>query len=172
MATSSQAFVTDLLVQKFQGLGLEIDGVPVPVYDGPEGPNEDDNYVVIMGWPGQTSASQMKWAYMGTMTRYEDYDLAVMVFSWVGGDNADASWDASDAQATARAHARYIESAIEASLLADPNLSEQNNGTPAVIWVLLQSSRLDQTPPDEESAMGRFAQYALKVQVKNVLSGV
>ena len=175
MTTSSQALVTNLLVQKFQGLNMTVNvngtATPVPVYDGPEGPNEEDNYVVVMGWPSEASATgdSMKWAYLGTATRYELYDLAIMIFSYVGGDDADASFDASDAQAAARANATSIQSAIEAACLADINLSVQNGGTQAIIWGLITSARLDQTPPEEESGMGRFAQWALKYHVYNVL---
>ena len=174
MTTSSQALVTNLLVQKFQGLDITVDiegtATPVPIYDGPQGPAEDDNYVVIMGWPSEAESSSTEaWSYLGTATRYENYDLAIMIFSFVGGDDSDASYDASDAQALARTNATTIQAAIEAACLADINLSVQNGGTAPIIWGLIREVRFDQTPPEEESEMGRFAQYALRYHVYNVL---
>ena len=176
MTTSSQALVTNLLVQKFQGLNLQATdttGQPsaVPVYDGPEGPDQEDNYVVVMGWPGASAASAdvQRWAYLGTATRYEVYDLAIMIFSWVGG-GGDTSATYPNAQSAARTNAFSVQTLIEAACLADINLSVQNGGTAPIIWGLINSVQIDQTPPDEEeSAEGRFCQIAMKYHVYNVL---
>lgn len=174
-STSTVELVIDLLVQKFQALDLTINQQPVAVYDGPEGPDNEDNYIVVMGWPaeGGSAPSQTPWAYLGDRSRYEDYDLAVMVFCYVGGDDSTATFGPEDAQAQARANARTIRAAIETALLADPNLSVQNGGIAPILWILLSQSIYAQTLPDEEQddGMGRFSQWALRCHVKNVLGG-
>lgn len=169
MATCTLPLVIDLLVQKFQGLALVIDGQPVKVYDGPEGPDEEDNFVLVMGWPGADAPCKHTWAYIGGQSRYEAGTLAVVAFSYVGGDDSTATFDASDAQATARANVAIMQSAIEQSVVDDPNLSVQNDGVAPVIWILNTDITFDQTPPDEEGEMGRYSQCAIKLETYNVL---
>lgn len=179
MATSSQPVIIDLLVAKFQGLDLTVDGQPVLVYDGIEGPDEEDNFVVVMGWPADganESGATQEPAYIGVpLTREENYDIAVVVSCFVGGDDAGGTDGAEDAQRSARINAASLESAIEAAMLADPNLSIQSGGgTPPCVWCLLQGTKLSQTPPfseDGEGAMGRFANYLMRFHVYAVLGG-
>ena len=177
MTTSSQALVTNLLVEKFQGLNLTVNvngtATPVDVYDGPEGPDNEDNFILVMGWPesgDDTSTSTERWAYLGTATRYEQYDLAIVINCFVGGDDSFAATPASgsDAQAAVRTNAESIQSAVEAACLADINLSVQNGGTAPIIYGYITGSRFSQAVPDD-GAMGRYAQYGLRYHVYNVL---
>lgn len=173
MATTTQTAVIDLLVQKFQGLSLVVGGQPVNVYDGPEGPDEEDNYIVVMGWPDDSTGAKLEWAYLGDRSRYENYSLAVCVFCYVGGDDSTASMGTEDAQATARANARTLQAALEQALLSDPNLSIQCGGIAPILWILMSNVAYSQTMPDEEEdeGMGRYAQFIIKCDVFNLLGG-
>lgn len=175
VATSSQAHVIDLLVQKFQGLALTatnpVTGLtePVPVYDGTEGPSDAAMFVLVMGWPGDETAAQLNWLWLGTAAREEHYDLMIGVFSYVGGDNAYADFGNDDAQKTARANANTIHAALEAALLADRNLATQNGGTQACVWALMTECAYTEEPPDG-GEMGRYARFRCKVGVYNLLT--
>ncbi len=172
-ATSSQATVINLLVQKFQALQLEtpIGNQPVPIFDGPEGPNEEDNFVVVMGWPDDDSSGELTPAYLGsTASYYEKYKILVATFCYVGGDDNDAGYGDSDAQLTARTNANYIEAALESAVNADRNLAIQNGGVAPCIWCLPAGTSYSQAPPEEDSPMGRYARWNLTLDVYNVLT--
>jgi hypothetical protein len=170
MATSTQGLVIDLIVAKIQGLNLaSVIGLPCPVFDGPEGTDEENNYVVVHGWPGDSTDQSAEWAGLGRLARYENYDVAVAVCCYQGGASAPDSDGTDDAQATVRANAIAIAAAIEQALLDDINLATQNGGTAPIIWLLVSQQPLDQNPPD--GAMGRFCQITMKVHVYNRLNG-
>lgn len=172
MATSTQAQVIGLLVQKIGGLGLAgLIDLPCPVFDGPVGTDEQDNYVVVHGWPGDETGQQAVWQGLGAMVRIEEYDIAVAVCCYSGGTSLPGVFDATDAQNTTRANAQAITAAIEQALLADITLANQNNGTPAITWCLVAGQSLAQSPPDDQSYFGRFTQITLKVHVYNRLAG-
>ena len=173
MATSTQALVIDLIVQKVQGLGLaQLIGLPCPVFDGPEGTDNEDNYVVVHAWPGDETHQQATWQGLGAQVRIEECDVAVAICCYVGGAAPPDTFDeANDAQAVVRSNARAVSAAIEEAMLADITLANQNNGTPAVTWCLVSGQNLAQSPPDEQSYIGRFAQITLKVHVYNRLAG-
>ena len=113
-----------------------------------------------------TEDSTYKGVYAGTG---KDTPVKGGLYQIIITDDNDADFDSSDAQATTRANAAAIQSAIEAALLGDPNLSIQNGGTAAVIWILVADTNVLQTPPDEMGMMGRFTQIAMKCHVYNVL---
>lgn len=171
-ATSTQSLVINLICTKIQGLGLTIDGNPVMVYDGPEGPDNEDNFVVVMCDENDPEPQgTQEWAALGSRARYENYDVIIGVFSYMGGDDSTGGGGASDAQLGARTNAATIEAAIEAAMLADINLATANSGTAPVIWCQLTSTTITQLPPDDESGMGRFTGWRMIYHVYNRLSG-
>lgn len=172
VASSTQAAVMDLLVQKLQGLALTVDGTPVPVYDGMEGNDAEENFVCCFDMPG--SARPQPWAYLGTMARYEDYEIGVAILCVAGGDDAAGASGADDAQLTARANCSSISDAIEQAILADVNLATQNGGSPppGLVWVLPQPGPFDQEPPeaDPNGEKGRYCCRLIRCSVKAVLT--
>lgn len=171
MATCTLPLVINLMVQKFKALDLTINNAPVNVYDGPQGPDEEDNYVVVMGWPGADAPCKHTWAYIGDHSRYENGSIAVVAFSLVGGADDGGPWDPDNAQNQARTNMGYIQGQLEAAMIADPNLATQNGGTAPIVWILQTDITFDETPPEEESSMGRYSQCAMKMSTYNLLGG-
>jgi hypothetical protein len=164
MATSTQSLVVDLIVQKVQGLNLSsVIGLPCPVFDGPEGTDEEDNYVVVHATPGSYRSN---WAGLGVKGRDERYSVTIAVCCYQGGAAPPDTFDeANDVQAVVRSNARKIAAAIEQAIVTDVTLSIQNGGSPPVptFWTELTAQPLDQVPP--EGCMGRFARIDMTINV-------
>ena len=173
---SSQATVIDAIVAMARALPV-VQGVgntpSVPVIDGPPGgAGIPPTFISFLG-QGDTDASETteEWAWIGSRGRYENYGVRGAVYCFVGGDDNLGQSGFSDAQQQARAKANVLLQAVEAGLLADPSLSEQNGGDQLVVWAYLTSSRLRQTGPDDpDITKGRWAQFDFTISVKNTLS--
>jgi hypothetical protein len=174
VATSSQAVVIDLLMQKVSGLGLDkLIGLPCPVFDGPEGTDNEDNYVVVHGFPQDPeTAGVATWRGIGSLARLEEYDVAVAVQCFSGGLSPANTDDATNAQKLVRANARQIAGAIEQAILDDITLAGENGGVPVVTWILPAAAQsLNQAPPEGAEEMGRFGRMLIKCHIYNLLSG-
>ena len=111
-----------------------------------------------------------EWSWIGVQGRYEEYSITGHVFSYVGGDDNLGQLSPSDAQKTARDQATALMQAIEAGLLADVSLMNENNGQQLVIWAYVNRTNLQQTSiNDPDAGKGRWAQYDFNIAVKNTL---
>lgn len=174
MQYASQASVIDALLSMIAALPAVANAnPPIEVFDGFPGPNRAPTFISIGGLSDPTvSNGNVEWADLGARSRYERYDVNGYVVCWVGGDDNLGQRSPSDAQKASRDQASSVVQAIEAQLLADPNLSEQNGGVALVAWTLLGVNRVLQTPPDDPSASkGRWAQYDFCIEVYNRLAG-
>lgn len=176
-AVSTQGAVIDASLAMIRGLGLtetltEQVPTPVPIIDGPPGgANIPQVFVSLAGEePGTVTEGDQEWLYLGVQGREERYNLAGLVYAYVGGDDNLGQAGPDDAQASARDVATTIMNAIETGYLADPSLANENGGQQLVIWTLVSHVKLSQTTATDPSvAKGRWAQYDFTVAVFNTL---
>jgi hypothetical protein len=164
--TSTQGLVITLITKKVQGLDLAgVIGLPCPVFDGPEGTDNEDNFVVVHAWPGTDTGQTAQWVGLGARARDENYDVAVAVCCYQGGASAPDSTGTDDVQLAVRTNANAIAAAIEQALIDDITLATQNGGTPPAgcCWLTVSQQPLDSNPPEGLSGMGRFAQITMRV---------
>lgn len=186
MATSSQATVLNLLIQKFNGLapfaGLSKGTQPAYIIDGAPGQagggGLPDNLIAVMPFPNDSSRGRQTWRDTAG-GRIEEYAIEVRIRSYVGGGaDPNVASALSTAQGTARANATLMQVAIEQSLLTDLTLAAENNGAQAIIqfgggdnelppWTVDYS----QTNIDDDDGKGRYAEYLMVLNVYNYLSG-
>lgn len=181
MATSSQAAVLNLLLQKFNGLtpfALSAGSEPAYVIDGsPGGIKMPDNVIAVMPKPNDSTRGNQEWRDTSG-TRDEYYSIQVYIRSYIGGGPEANTAALSTAQGQARANATVMQNAIETALLQDLNLATENNGTQAIIqfgggdrdtppWTVDYS----QTNVDDDDGKGRYAEYLMTINVYNYLSG-
>lgn len=177
MATSTQPKVLNLLVQKLNGLlpfALTTGSEPVYIFDGvpTSGPN---NIVAVMPLPGDESHGREIWRDTAG-GRIEEYSVQVIVRSYVGGASDPNSL--STAQTAARANAAIIQAAIEASLLSDLTLANENGNAQAIIQFGGGDSDLppwevsySQTNTDDDDGKGRYAAFTMILNIYNYLDG-
>jgi hypothetical protein len=181
MASSSQATVLDLLIQKFNGL-LPFD-LPYPdtdppiIIDGAPGPNMPENIIAVMPWSGDSSRGRQTWrnTFGG---RIEEYSIQVRIRSFIGGGpDPNTASALSTAQGQARANATCMQNAIESSLLCDLTLAAESG-----VQTIIQFGGGDSdTPPwtvdysqtniDDDDGKGRYSEYLMVLNPYNYLSG-
>jgi hypothetical protein len=163
-STSTQSQVVDLITQKVMGLNLaNLIGLPCPVFDGPEGTDVEDNYVVIHATPNYYTS---EWVSLPARAIDEVYGVTIAVLCYQGGDNPPNVFDqVNDVQAIVRANCKLIAAAIQTAVQADITLAIQNGGSPPTspFWTSLTAQPLDQTPPEDAAPMGRFARIDMVV---------
>lgn len=182
MATSSQATVLNLLIQKFNGLApfsLAYPTSPAYVIDGSIGGlGMPDNIVAVMPLPSDTSRGRQTWRDTAG-GRIEEYQVQVRIRSYIGGGTEPNTADAlSTAQGQARANASVMQAAIEQSLLVDLTLAAENSNAQAIIQFGGGDSDLppwtvdySQTNVDDDDGKGRYAEYLMVLNIYNYLSG-
>lgn len=165
MATSTQGQVVGLIVQKVQGLNLsQVIGRPCPVFDGPNGTDNEDNFVVVHYTPG---SHRQEWAGLGALAMDEWYEVTVAVWCYDGGVAPPGTYGSQNPQETVRNNCAAIAAAIEAALKADVNLSIQNGGPLAsTFWTTVASQPLNQEVPESANGMGVFASIDMRVRCR------
>lgn len=172
--TSSQQAVLDALLTKLNGLTFTVSGITdtsVYVFDGYPGQNKPQCFVTLAGVSKPSAAGTETWAAIGNLARYERYNVDLHIWSYCGGNSEAGAYGSNDAQKTARDNAASMLATIEASLLEDANLALENNNSPLVIWCLIAGVNLTQTNEEDASAKGRYAHYAITINVYNRLEG-
>lgn len=180
MATSSQATVLDLLIQKLNGLtpfALPQGSEPAYIVDGSPGQNMPDNIIAVMPMSSDTSRGRQSWrdTFGG---RIEEYSIELRIRSYVGGVSDPNVSALSTAQGQARANATVMQAAIEQSLLQDLTLAAENSGSQVIIqfgggdsntppWTLDYS----QTNVADDDGKGRYSEYLMVLNVYNYLAG-
>lgn len=181
MATSSQATVLNLLIQKFNGLtpfALSKNSEIAYIIDGSPGTNMPENLIAVMPLPPDTSRGRQTWRDTAG-GRIEEYAIEIRIRSYVGGGpDPNVANALSTAQGQARANATVMQNAVEASLLSDLTLAAENSGAQAIIQFGGGDSDLPpwtidyaQTNVDDDDGKGRYAEYLMVLNVYNYLSG-
>lgn len=180
MATSTQAQVLNLLIQKFNGLtpfsfpyGNDI----AYVIDGAPGPNMPPNLIGVMPLPPDTTRGRQTWrATSGS--RIEEYAIQVRIRSYVGGGpDPNVANALSTAQGQARANASVMQAAVEQSLLTDLTLAAENSGAQAIIQFGGGDSDLPPWTVDyaqtnvDDDGKGRYSEYLMVLNIYNYLAG-
>lgn len=171
MATTTTMFTfTDFLLKKIRALSAL--QAPVMVYDGEPGPNRPELYVQIGHESARALESKQDWAQLGAGAIWEDYTVACMIWSWVGGDDNAGQYQLGieDAQKTARDNALTLFNAIENALRSDINfLAANGGGVPLVLWSRIDAIHVLQTPnpaAGDDGSMGRSCQIDFGILVK------
>lgn len=167
MATSTQGTVISLIVAKIQALDLSslIGGAPCPVFDGPNGTDEENNFVVVHAWPGQNSAQTASWVGLGARAMNENYDVCIAIWCYDGGISPPGGSGSADPQQTVRSNCTAIAAAIEQALKDDIDLAIQNGGIPPAypFWTEVAQQPLSQELPESANGMGVFAAINMRV---------
>lgn len=170
MADSSIVPFLDQLLAKVETAVAEIEleesDNKVWVYDGYPGPNQPEQIVAIGGSITPTVTDTQRWAQLGNLAIWEEYEIECIVATWVGGDDNDASFEPGDAQMVARHQAFQIFNAIAEALRADPNFAQQNGGQPLVLWCIPTRIEVQQSNVSD-AGRGRACQIRWYLYVKN-----
>ena len=168
MATSTQGLVISLIVQKIQGLNLSsVLGKPCPVFDGPNGPDNEDNFVVVHSWLGSDSQHRAQWVGLGARYMDEFYDVCIAINCYDGGIAPPDTYGSNDPQLAVRDNATTIAAAIEQAMKNDITLATQNGGPFASpFWTEVKEQRYTQDLPMSANGMGVFAAVDMRVGVR------
>lgn len=168
--TSTQGLVIGLIYKLVQGLDLaSVIGRPCPVFDGPNGTDNEDYFVVVHGWPGEEATGQRaNYAGLGAKAMDENYDVAVAIWGYDGGISGPDATGANDAQAAVRANVVALAAAIEVALRSDITLATINGGATPIPsgWTTLAEQSLSQALPESANGMGVFAAVTMRVHVR------
>jgi hypothetical protein len=179
---STQGVVTDAILQLLANQNLTYaapfaqNPTPVPIFDGPPGgAGVPPVFIAIGGQDPELTIGTEDWSWLGTASRYENYNLIGHTYAYVGGDDNLGQFQSNDAQKTARDQAITLVQAVEAALCGDPTLHTVNTTTvnyPLVTWAYVVKVNLVQpTADDPNLASGRWAGCDFTINVKNTLTG-